>query len=87
MKSWTSRDILKVLAADGWVVKHQVRSHVQLAHPTKPGKVTVPHPRKDLAPGAIKSIAPKPGLIWRHEDAHLFLSRLFPPRSVWRVLG
>ena len=62
MKSWTSRDILRVLEADGWVVKHQVGSHVQLVHPTKPGKVTLPHPKKDLAPGTVKSIARQAGL-------------------------
>jgi predicted RNA binding protein YcfA (HicA-like mRNA interferase family) len=57
MKSWSSRDILKALTADGWIVKHQVGSHVQLFHPIKPGKVTVPHPKKDLALGTVKSIA------------------------------
>jgi predicted RNA binding protein YcfA (HicA-like mRNA interferase family) len=29
---------------------------MQLVHPTKPGKVTVPHPKKDLAPGTVRSI-------------------------------
>jgi predicted RNA binding protein YcfA (HicA-like mRNA interferase family) len=57
MKSWTSRELLKRLLADGWVVKHQVGSHVQLVHPKKTGKVTVPHPNKDLAIGTVKSIA------------------------------
>lgn len=62
MKSWTSRDILKVLAEDGWVVKHQVGSHIQLIHPTKAGKVTVPHHKKDLAPGTVRSISRQAGL-------------------------
>jgi predicted RNA binding protein YcfA (HicA-like mRNA interferase family) len=62
MKSWSSKELLKRLAADGWTVKHQVGSHVQLIHPTKPGKVTVPHPRKDLAPGTAKSIALQAGI-------------------------
>ena len=57
MKSWSSKDVLKVLADDGWVVKHQVGSHIQLVHPTKSGKVTVPHPKKDLAQGTVRSIA------------------------------
>jgi predicted RNA binding protein YcfA (HicA-like mRNA interferase family) len=57
MKSWSSRELLKILAADGWVVKHQVGSHLQLVHPTKPGKVTLPHPKKDLAPGTVRSIS------------------------------
>ncbi|MGA2547430.1 MAG: type II toxin-antitoxin system HicA family toxin [Rectinemataceae bacterium] len=57
MKSWSSWDVLKVLADDGWVVKHQVGSHIQLVHPTKSGKVTVPHPKKNLAQGTVRSIA------------------------------
>ena len=57
MKSGSSRELLKILAADGWVIKHQVGSHLQLVHPTKPGKVTLPHPKKDLALGAVRSIS------------------------------
>jgi len=62
VKSWSSRDILKMLGDDGWLIKHQVGSHIQLVHPTKPGKVTVPHPRKDLAAGTVRSIARQSGL-------------------------
>ena len=62
MKSWTSRELLKRLFADGWIIKHQVGSLVQLVHPRKAGKVTVPHPNKDLAAGTIKSIARQAGI-------------------------
>ncbi|PKL07803.1 MAG: addiction module toxin, HicA family [Spirochaetae bacterium HGW-Spirochaetae-7] len=62
MRSWTSKDILRRLSEDGWVVKHQVGSHVQLVHPIKAGKVTVPHPNKDLAPGTVRSIARQAGI-------------------------
>jgi predicted RNA binding protein YcfA (HicA-like mRNA interferase family) len=62
MKSWTSGDILRILSEGGWVVKHQVGSYVQLVHPTKPGKVAAPHPKKDLAPRTVKSIARQAGL-------------------------
>ena len=31
-------------------------SHVQLKHPQKPGRVTVPHPRRDLPNGTVRSI-------------------------------
>lgn len=37
-------------------------SHVQLKHPTKPGRVTVPHPRKDMAIGTLKSIERQAGI-------------------------
>ncbi len=31
-------------------------SHHQFKHPVKPGRVTVPHPRKDLSPNVVRSI-------------------------------
>jgi predicted RNA binding protein YcfA (HicA-like mRNA interferase family) len=62
MRSGSSREILRILSDDGWTVRHQVGSHVQLVHPVKPGKVTVPHPKKDLAPGTVRSIARQAGL-------------------------
>ena len=31
-------------------------SHVQFKHPTKPGRVTVPYPKKDIPLGTLKSI-------------------------------
>jgi predicted RNase H-like HicB family nuclease/predicted RNA binding protein YcfA (HicA-like mRNA interferase family) len=35
------RDILKLLAKDGWLLKNQEGSHRQYVHPRKLGKVTV----------------------------------------------
>jgi len=37
-------------------------SHRQYRHPTKPGTVTVPHPKKDLKVGLLKSIERQSGL-------------------------
>lgn len=62
MTSWSSSDVLEALLSDGWVIKHQVGSHVQLGHPIKLGKVTLPHPKKDLAPGTVRSIPRQAGL-------------------------
>lgn len=50
MKSYSSREILKMLAADGWYEIECVGSHHQFRHPTKPGKVTLKHPVKDIPP-------------------------------------
>lgn len=50
------------LAADGWAKVGQKGSHVHLKHPTKPGKVTVPHPEKDLPIGTVKSIERQAGV-------------------------
>lgn len=42
--------------------KNQHGSHLHLIHPTKKGKVTVPHPTKDLDPKIVKSILKQAGL-------------------------
>ena len=39
-----------------------VSSHHQFKHPTKPGKVTVPHPKKDLPLPMARSILKQAGL-------------------------
>lgn len=57
-----SRDITKILKKDGWYLKRVVGSHHHFKHHTKPGTVTVPHPRKDLKPGTINSILKQVGL-------------------------
>jgi predicted RNA binding protein YcfA (HicA-like mRNA interferase family) len=51
-----SRLIVKALEAEGWVVVAQKGSHMQFKHPTKPGRVTVPHPRIDTPIGTLRSI-------------------------------
>jgi len=66
VKGYSSREILKILHKDGWVEKNQRGSHMQLVHPTKPGKVTVPHPKKDLDPKTVRTIPKQAGL---NEDA------------------
>ncbi|WP_373487945.1 type II toxin-antitoxin system HicA family toxin [Blastomonas sp.] len=60
-----SRDVLKALAADGWKPKHQAGSHLQLEHASKPGKVTVPHPKKDIPLGTLRSIERQSGVSLR----------------------
>jgi predicted RNA binding protein YcfA (HicA-like mRNA interferase family) len=51
-----SRQIIRALELDGWVEVARKGSHVQFKHPTKPGRVTVPHPKKDFPAGTLKSI-------------------------------
>ena len=57
-----SRTLIKLIKADGWYLVHTVGSHQQYRHPTKPGKVTAPHPRKDLGKETLKSIFKQAGL-------------------------
>lgn len=51
-----SADIIKLIKTDGWYLVHVVGSHHQFKHPSKPGKVTVPHPKKDLPQATARSI-------------------------------
>jgi len=51
-----SRMIIKLLHRDGWFKVDQSGSHIQFKHPSKKGRVTVPHPKKDMPIGTLKSI-------------------------------
>jgi predicted RNA binding protein YcfA (HicA-like mRNA interferase family) len=51
-----SRDIIAALEADGWRQVAHEGSHVHFKHPVKPGRVTVPHPKRDLPLGTLKSV-------------------------------
>ena len=62
MPSVSSREIIRELLADSWFEVAQRGSHVQFKHPTKAGRVTVPHPKKDLPPGTVASIRRQAGL-------------------------
>lgn len=62
------RDILRLLADDGWIQVAQKGSHRQFRHATKLGKVTVPGKRSDDLPtGTLKSILRQAGLEVKHE--------------------
>jgi predicted RNA binding protein YcfA (HicA-like mRNA interferase family) len=56
-----SRDIIKELKRHGWYEVNQVGSHKQFKHPTKKGRVTVPHPKRDIPIGTLKSIDKQAG--------------------------
>jgi len=57
-----SRTLIKILEADGWTLVAVRGSHHQFKHPSKPGRVTVPHPKKDLTKGTEVSILKQAGL-------------------------
>lgn len=57
-----SREIITALTADGWREVAQEGSHKQFKHPVKPGRVTVPHPKKDMPLGTLKRIEQQAGL-------------------------
>jgi predicted RNA binding protein YcfA (HicA-like mRNA interferase family) len=59
-----SRKIIRTLEDDGWQFLGATGSHHHFKHPVKPGKVTVPHPKKDLPLATVRSILKQAGL-WR----------------------
>ena len=62
MRSYSSRDVMKILLEDGWIEINCVGDHHQFKHPTKKGKVTLRHPVKDLGVRDLKSIEKQSGL-------------------------
>lgn len=57
-----SKEVIRALKEDGWVQVGHVGSHMQFKHPTKKGRVTVPHPTKEFQTGTLKSIERQSGL-------------------------
>lgn len=58
-----SRKLIKLLEQDGWVRVAIKGDHWQFKHPVKKGRVTVPHPTRDIKPGTVFSIYRQAG--WR----------------------
>ena len=58
----TSKDMKKIILADGWVLKSCNGSHRQYVHPTKRGKVTIPFHNKDLKKKTELAILKQAGL-------------------------
>lgn len=56
-----SRGIIKRLADDGWELVAVKGSHHHFKHPTKPGRVTIMHPKKDFKPGTLNNIFKQAG--------------------------
>jgi predicted RNA binding protein YcfA (HicA-like mRNA interferase family) len=57
-----SRIIIAILEKNGWREVARVGSHAQFRHPEKRGRVTVPHPKKDIPIGTLKSIERQSGI-------------------------
>jgi predicted RNA binding protein YcfA (HicA-like mRNA interferase family) len=51
-----SADLIRELKRAGWYEHRVVGSHHILKHPTRPGHLTVPHPKKDLGKGLVHKI-------------------------------
>lgn len=62
MRSYSSKEVIRLLKADGWCEANCVGDHHQYKHPFKRGRVTIAHPVKDLNIEDIKSIERQSGL-------------------------
>ncbi len=60
-----SKDVIRRLQSEGWVLHHVKGSHQQFKHPVRAGKVTVKHPQKDIPTGTLRSIYRQAGWEWR----------------------
>jgi predicted RNA binding protein YcfA (HicA-like mRNA interferase family) len=59
-----SREVVRRLIADGWLLVRTKGDHHQFKHPARPGLVTAPHPKKDLPIGTLRSIYRQAGWKW-----------------------
>ena len=57
-----SRDIIRMIEAEGWREVRQTGSHRHFRHADRPGTVTVPHPKAEMAIGTVKSIERQSGV-------------------------
>ena len=60
------REVLKLIAKDGWYLVPSRGGHRQFKHPSKPGRVTISgNLGDDVAPGTLRSILRQAGLTER----------------------
>lgn len=65
MKPYSSKEVIKLLKADGWYLVQTEGSHHQFKHPTKKGRVTVKDPCRDIPRKTLDSIERQSGLKFR----------------------
>lgn len=62
MKSYSSREVIKLLLENGWYEVGCVGDHHQFKHPSIKGKATITHPKKDIPIQTLKSISRQTGI-------------------------
>src|SRR5437762_12694092 len=58
----SSREVIQRLKQDGWYEVAHVERHKQFKLPVKPGRVTVPHPVRDIPIDTLRSIEKQAGI-------------------------
>ena len=62
MKKYSSRELIQIITANGWILTRVEGSHHIFKHDIKKGIVTIPHPKKDLPVKTAKNIFTQAGL-------------------------
>lgn len=62
IRTMKSADLIRELEANGWLLTRVRGSHHVFKHPSRPGRVVVPHPKKDLGTGLVAAIRKQAGL-------------------------
>ena len=62
-KALSSGELIRLLKRDGWQLKQVNGDHYQFVHPVKMGKLTVPHPNKDLPKPLVRAVLKQAGLL------------------------
>ena len=57
-----SRELIDELLSAGWQLERVRGSHHVFKHPSIPGHIVVPHPKKDLGRGLVAAIRRAAGL-------------------------
>lgn len=57
-----SKELIKALEMNGWVLRGSKGSHHVFNHPFKTGHITVPHPKKDLGIGLVQKLLKQAGI-------------------------
>ncbi|MBD3949801.1 type II toxin-antitoxin system HicA family toxin [Tuanshanicoccus lijuaniae] len=57
-----SKELIKMVEKDGWYKVATKGSHYHYQHHSKKGKVTIPHPKKDIPLKTAKRIIKQAGL-------------------------
>lgn len=63
MKSYSSRELIRILKSDGWYEVNCAGDHHQFKHPTKKGRVTITHPKKDLPRKTVESVLQQASIV------------------------
>jgi len=61
-RGMSSRELIKMVKADGWYCIGTVGDHHQFKHSTKKGKLTIIHPEKNLPSWIVNDTLKKAGL-------------------------